>query len=520
MKIFNAQQIREWDQYTIKNEPISSVDLMERAAWQCVHWLEETNLLGQSFRIFCGKGNNGGDGLAMARMLFQKACNVSVFILEFGHLGTEDFQVNLERLHQLTQSAKSAIGVEIKFIQTEEQFPLFETSDIIIDALFGSGLNRPLEGVTAKLVEHINDSGCEIIAIDTPSGLPIDHSPEGEKIVKADHTLSFQVCKLSFLLPGNAHFIGQVHILDIGLHPDFYNSTEAIYELIDKKIISAIYKPRNRFAHKGNFGHALIVAGSYGKIGAAVLCVKACLRSGAGLTTCHIPKCGYEIMQTAVPEVMVMSDLHSSIITKMDPGGYREDLSKFTCVGIGPGIGTASETRKALQEIFEAYQKPLILDADALNLISADKKLLKTVPKGSILTPHPKEFERLFGESKNDFERIQLAQQKAKELDIIIVLKGHHTCIAFPDGKVFFNDTGNAGMAKGGSGDVLTGILTALVCQYRDSMKSAILGVYLHGLAGDIAAEKNSIEAMTAGDIIESLGEAFMSIDHLGNPAG
>ena len=500
MKIFNAQQIREWDQFTIQNEPVSSIDLMERAAWQCVQWLEENNLLTHSFKIFCGKGNNGGDGLAMARMLSQKAASVAVFILEFGHLGTEDFQVNLERLHQYA-------GVEIKFVQTEEQFPLVEKNEIIIDALFGSGLNRPLEGVTAKLVEHINSSGCKIIAIDTPSGLPIDHSAEGEIIVKADHTLSFQVFKLSFLLPENANFIGEVHVLEIGLHPDYYNSAETNYELTDEKIISAIYKPRNRFSHKGNFGHALLVAGSYGKMGAAILSAKACLRSGAGLTTCHIPKCGYEVMQTAVPETMVSSDFNSSIITKIE-----EDLSKFACVGIGPGIGTATETRKVLQEIFEAYNKSVVLDADALNLISSDKKLFKKIPKDSILTPHPKEFERLFGETKNDFERIKLAGQKATELDLVIVLKGHHTCIATPDGKVYFNNTGNAGMAKGGSGDVLTGILTALVGQYHGTKNSAILGVYLHGLAGDIASEKYSVEAMTAGDIIESLGEAFMSI--------
>jgi NAD(P)H-hydrate epimerase len=375
--------------------------------------------------------------------------------------------------------------------------------------LFGSGLNRPLEGVTAKLVEHLNNSGCKIIAIDTPSGLPIDHSPEGEQIIRAHHTLSFQVIKLSFLLPGNAGFIGEVHILDIGLHPDYYNSVETNYELVDKKIISAIYKPRSRFAHKGNFGHTLLVAGSYGKMGAAILCAKACVRSGAGLTTCHTPKCGYAIMQTAVPEAMAMTDLNSSIITKIE-----EDLSKYNCIGIGPGIGTATETRKLLQEIFEVYKKPVVLDADALNLISSDKKLLKKLPKNSVLTPHPKEFERLFGETKNDFERIQLAQQKAGESGLVIVLKGHHTCIATPDGKIYFNNTGNAGMAKGGSGDVLTGIITALVGQYHDTTKSAILGVYLHGMAADIAAEKYSKEAMIAGDIIENLGEAFMSIDH------
>jgi NAD(P)H-hydrate epimerase len=314
------------------------------------------------------------------------------------------------------------------------------------------------------------------------------------------------------LLAENANFIGEVHVLEIGLHPGYYNSAETNYELIDEKIISAIYKPRNRFSHKGNFGHALLVAGSYGKMGAAILSAKACLRSGAGLTTCHVPKCGYEVMQTAVPETMVLTDFNSSIITKIE-----EDLSKFASVGIGPGIGTATETRKVLQEIFEAYKNPVVLDADALNLISSDKKLFKKIPKDSILTPHPKEFERLFGETKNDFERIKLAEQKARELDLIIVLKGHHTCIATPNGKVYFNNTGNAGMAKGGSGDVLTGIITALVGQYHDTMKSAILGVYLHGLAGDIAAEKYSVEAMTAGDIIESLGEAFMSIHSTDN---
>jgi len=499
MKIFSAQQIREWDQYTIQHEPIPSVELMERAAGRCVRWLEENTLLDQSFKIFCGKGNNGGDGLAMARMLSQRGCGVAVFILEFGHLGTEDFQVNLERLHQFAV-------VEIKYIQTEQQFPPLEKNEIIIDALFGSGLNRPLEGVTAKLVEHINDSAHKIIAIDTPSGMPIDHSAEVQTIVKADHTLTFQVFKLSFLFPENAPFIGEVHVLDIGLHPDFYNSADSNFELIDEKMISAIYKPRHRFAHKGNFGHALLIAGSYGKMGAAVLCAKACLRSGAGVTTCHIPKCGYEIMQTAAPETMVMSDLDSSIITKIE-----DDLSKFTCIGMGPGIGTASETRKVLQEIFETYKRPMVLDADALNLTSKDKKLLKKIPANSILTPHPKEFERMFGETKNDFARIELAQQKATEFDIIIVLKGHHTCVATPGGKLYFNNTGNAGMAKGGSGDVLTGIITAVVGKYHDAIKSAILGVYLHGLAGDIASKQYSLEAMTAGDIVASLGEAFIS---------
>lgn len=500
MKILNAQQIREWDQYTIQHEPVSSIDLMERAADKCVGWLEDRNLLQYPFTIFCGKGNNGGDGLAIARMLLQKQCTVSVHILEFGHLGTEDFQANLGRLHQQKT-------VDIHFIQSEKNFHELDKNQIVIDALFGSGLNRPLEGVSANLVDHINNSGCKIIAVDIPSGLAVDQSVKGNSIIKAAHTLSFQVYKLAFLLPENAPYTGEVEILDIGLLPEYYHSVQNCYELTDENIISGIYKARKSFAHKGNFGHALLLTGSYGKMGAAVLCAKASLRAGAGLTTCHIPKCGYEILQTAAPEAMVMVDFNSSILTKIE-----EDLSKYSCIGIGPGIGTASETKRLLNDVFGTFKKPVVLDADALNIVSSDKALLVKIPPGSIITPHPKEFERLFGKTANDYDRLALAQKKARELNVVIVLKGHRTFIATPGGKGYFNGTGNAGMAKGGSGDVLTGILTALVCQDYDPIEAAILGVYIHGLAGDLAAEKLSQEAMVAGDIVENLGEAFLSV--------
>jgi len=497
MKILSAEQIREWDQYTIRHEPIASIDLMERAAGKCVEWLHENNFLERPIAIICGRGNNGGDGLAIARMLAQQNINLlNIYILETGSEGSEDFQTNLERLHY-----------PIRFIQSEKNFPSFRNNEIIIDALFGSGLNRPLDGVAAKLVEHINQSGCEIISIDLPSGLPADQAASTAAVVKADHILSFQTSKFSFLLPANAAFVGKVHILDIGLHPKYYESVQTNYELIDNELISKIYKPRNRFAHKGNFGHALIVAGSYGKIGATVLCAKACLRSGAGLTTVHIPRSGYAILQSSVPEAMVSSDPNSYVITKIE-----EDISKFNCIGVGPGIGTASETKEFLKQFFNDWKKPVVLDADALNILAAEKDLLNKIPAGSILTPHPKEFGRLFGETTDDLQRMELAQQKAKELNVVIVLKGHHTLVATPGGKAYFNNTGNAGMAKGGSGDVLTGILTALVAQYNDTVEAAILGVYLHGLAGDIAAEKFSQEAMVANDIVESLGAAFKKI--------
>lgn len=504
MKILSASEIRQWDQFTIENEPVSSINLMERAAAECVHWLMRHCPDAESFVVCCGKGNNGGDGLAIARMLIEKRYPVNIYILEFGHKGTDDFQTNLSRLQVLSSPA-------IHFIQSAEHFPSFSPADVIIDSLYGSGLNRRLEDVTAKLVDHINQSGNEVIAIDIPSGLFVDRSSKGNTIVKAKHTLSFQCYKPAFLMPENAALIGEVDILDIGLHPDFPATVSTQYELLDETTIRSIHKPRNRFAHKGSFGHALLLAGSYGKIGAAVLSAKACLRSGPGLLTCHIPKCGYDILQTSVPEAMVLTDFNSSFLTKTE-----EDLTKYDAIGIGPGIGTASETKMLLREVFDAYRSPVVIDADALNILASQKDLYKLIPAGSILTPHPKEFERLFGESSNDFERMELALRKAEELHSIIILKGHHTLIATPDQKGFFNSTGNAGMATGGSGDTLTGILTGLLAQGYSSSETALLGVYLHGLAGDIAAAELSMEAMVAGDIIECLGRAFLQLQQNG----
>jgi ADP-dependent NAD(P)H-hydrate dehydratase / NAD(P)H-hydrate epimerase len=501
MKILSAEEIRLWDQYTIQHEPVTSVGLMERAAGKSVDWLIDKYPEASSFAVFCGKGNNGGDGLAIARMLIEKGFTVTVHILEFGHKGTNDFQTNLARLHSLPNA-------DIHFVQSADNFHPFPPGQIIIDALYGSGLNRNLEAVTADLVEHINNSGCEIVSIDIPSGLFTDRSSKGGITIRASHTLTFQCYKPAFLFGENEESIGEIHVLDIGLHNDYYYTIANRFELTDDTIIHSIHKPRKKFSHKGNYGHALLVAGSYGKIGAAVLSAKACLRSGVGLLTCHIPKCGYDIVQNSVPEAMVMTDFNSSFNTKID-----DDLTKYETIGIGPGIGTASETKMMLREIFDSYRSPVVLDADALNIMSTQKDLFKMIPAGSILSPHPKEFERLFGESANEFDRVALALQKAKELNCIIILKGHHSFIATADGKGFFNSTGNPGMATAGSGDVLTGILTGLLAQGYSSVEAAILGVYLHGLAGDIAAKELSMEAMVAGDIIKNLGAAFSQIN-------
>src|SRR6187399_1654547 len=500
MKILKADQIRSWDQYTIEHEPIASIDLMERAATKCFEWLDGNGWLVDPFTVFCGKGNNGGDGLAIARLLAIGGCKVSVHILEFGHRGTEDFQTNLAKLHLYP-------SVDIHFIQDENSFHPLAKETVVIDALFGSGLTRPPDGITSGLIDHINNSGCTIIAIDVPSGMSVDQSSKGNKIAKANYTLSFQCYKLAFLVAENAAFIGDVVILDIGLLPEFLASPEADLELIDRSIIRSIYKPRNRFAHKGNFGHAMIIAGSYGKIGAAVLAAKACLRSGVGLLTCFVPKCGYEVLQTAIPESMVMTDANSSIITKID-----NDVLKYDSIGIGPGLRTVSETRAAIKELISIYKNPIVMDADALNGLSMEKNL-PSLPPGSVLTPHPKEFERLFGECKDDFERIEKALINAKFIKCIIVLKGHHTFIACPNGKGYFNNTGNAGMATGGSGDVLTGMISSLLAQEYTSEDASLLAVYLHGLAGDTAAKEFSKEAMIAGDIIDSIGKAFKQLE-------
>lgn len=499
MEILSAEQIHAWDEYTIAHEPIASLDLMERAASNCAAWLNANNFERSSFSIFCGKGNNGGDGLAIARIMSAQACKVIVYILEFGHMGTVDFQANLARLHDTK--------VEIRFIQSQEQFHPIPNGDIVIDAIYGSGLNRPLEGVTADLVNHINDSGNTVISIDLPTGLFTDKSSAGNPLIKAKYTLTFQCMKLAFLVAENSQYVGSLHVINIGLSGEFPGRLQTRFITVDKAFCKAIYKPRGQFANKGNFGHALVLAGSYGKIGAAVICAKACLRSGAGLVTTMVPQCGYEIMQSSVPEAMIVTDANEKEHTILP-----ENLDTYAACAIGPGIGTTDQTTNVLSEFLKVFDRPLVIDADALNIIAKHSQLTKHIPGGAVLTPHPKEFERLFGKMSSDFERIEIALAKSKEHNCVIVLKGHHTFVATPDGRGFFNMSGNAGMAKGGTGDALTGVITALLAQRYDHADAAVLGVYLHGVAGDFAATYYSQESMVASDLIECLGQAFLTL--------
>lgn len=497
MKIFTAAQIKKWDAYTITHEPVASIDLMERAAMACYNWLFENNIAGRSIHIFCGKGNNGGDGLAITRLLIENNFKAVVYVIETGKPGSSDFDTNLLRLQKLKSN--------LNFIKTADDLPIIKAEEIIIDAIVGTGLNKRAEGIFELVIDKINQSAASAISIDLPSGLFADESSKNNTVVKATHTLTFQNYKLAFLLPENEKYCGNVHLLNIGLHDAFEKDETAAYEMTDEKIIKKIYKPRSTFSHKGNFGHAALLCGSIGMMGAAVLSAQACLRSGVGKLTAFVPKCGYDILQSSVPEAMC-------IIAGDDYLLSATGTEKFDAVGIGPGIGLQPTHKILLEEVFNNTSHPMVIDADALNIISQNPELLKLIPAGSILTPHPKEFERLFGKAENDFEIINLALVKSKELNVFIVLKGHFSFIAGPDGKSFFNNTGNAGMATAGSGDVLTGIITALLAQGYSALHACIFGVYLHGLAGDIATEKLSQEALIAGDIISSLGEAFNRI--------
>jgi ADP-dependent NAD(P)H-hydrate dehydratase / NAD(P)H-hydrate epimerase len=501
MQIFATEQIRAWDEYTIRHEPIASVDLMERAATACYEWLLQNNYKGRDFTIFCGKGNNGGDGLVIARLLAQSHHTVTVYILEFGHKGTVDFQINLARLHDTT-----AI---IRFVSSEENLHSIPAEDVVIDALLGSGINRPADGLTAHLIQHINNSNNEVIAIDIPSGLFVDHSARGNIVIKAHHTLSFQCFKPAFLMPENAACIGEVHLLDIGLLPEFLSIQDSPFLLIDQPMVKQLVQPRKPFSHKGDYGHAAIIAGSYGMMGAAVLCARACLRSGVGKLTCHVPAVGYNIMQTSVPEAMCKTGAADDSVTS---GHAAQEMDKYDTIGIGPGLGAHARNIPLLYSVFEQNRRPMVIDADGLNAIAQEKALLNKIPLGSILTPHPKEFERLFGKTANDYERIQLALQTATDNDLYIILKGRYTFIASPDGKGYFNSTGNPGMASGGTGDVLTGILTGLLAQKYSPLHAAIIGVYLHGLAGDLAAAYASQPSLIASDLVDFLGQAYQTL--------
>lgn len=500
MKIFTGAQTKELDKYTIEHEPIKSVDLMERAAEAITRAITASWGTGTTVVVFAGPGNNGGDALAVARLLAEKGYETTAYLFNIGNKLSDDCTTNKKRLQECKR-LKSFIEVTNEFDP-----PRLEKGMLVIDGLFGSGLNKPLVGGFASLVKYINQSPAHVASIDIPSGLmPEDNTYSiRANIIKADTTLTLQQKKLSFMFPENQQFIGKLQILDIGLSKEGIENIPSTFSIIEENDVKARLIHRNAFAHKGNMGSALLIAGSYGMAGAAILAAKACLRSGAGKVTVGTPKRNNDIMQISVPEAVVHHDKDEKFFTE------PVDVEEFDALGIGPGIGQNENTAIALITQIRKTQVPIVLDADALNILASHRAWLQQLPKGMIMTPHPKEFERLAGNHYGDsYERLHKAQSMAQQLQACIILKGHHSALCLPDGTVVFNSTGNAGMATAGSGDVLTGIITGLLARGYKQADACLTGMYLHGLAGDMAAEEKGMESLTAGDIIESIPQAF-----------
>lgn len=504
MKIFTAAQIHELDNYTITHEPIKSIDLMERAAKTITRaimdeWTDRTPMV-----IFAGPGNNGGDALAVARLLAEENYKVNVYLFNIHNKLSDDCAANKQRLID-----SKRVG---HFTEVTLNFDPPELTEdmVVIDGLFGSGLNKPLIGGFASLVKYINQCPAKVVSIDIPSGLMCEDNTYNihSNIIRADLTLTLQQKKLSMMMADCQKYIGRLRVLDIRLSKEYIDKTEANCRILEEQDVRRLLTPRDDFAHKGAMGNALIIAGSYGMAGAAVLATRACLRSGVGKVTVHTPRRNYLVMQTAVPEAVMQMDHEETYFSE------SVDSTDFDALGIGPGLGLVENTAIALIGQIRRTSCPIVADADALNILANHQAWMQQLPSGIIMTPHPKEFDRMAGStSNNDYERLIRAQQMAEHIKGYIILKGHHSALCMPDGHIVFNATGNSGMATAGSGDVLTGILTALLARGYDKGTACQLGMYLHGLAGDLAAKEVGKESLVASDIIQFLPKAFLKLE-------
>ncbi len=498
MKILSAEQIKRLDKFTIAHEPIAPIHLMERAsrkfADELVALLEKNKR--RKVAVFCGAGNNGGDGLAVARMMHEAGFEVRAFLLKNDSELSSETATNFHRLSE---------SMIVHTIQESSDFPKLEADEIVVDALYGIGLNRPLGGLTKTLVQHINQSNCTVCSIDVPSGLMANGSNNPDDVaIHADYTFTFHCPKLSFMFAENEKRVGEWKVLDIGLSREGEAAIGTQSFFITAGSLAFLKKKHSRFAHKNMFGHALICAGSFGMMGAAVFSVRAALKSGCGLVSACVPRCGYAVMQTSAPEAMVACAENESFIS------LPHDVSKYDAVAIGPGISTDATAKNVLEKLLAQQPRKLVVDADALNILSGNNHLFQRLPENSVLTPHPGEFKRLIGRNwANDAEKLELLKQFAAAHKLVVILKGANTVVATPAGELFFNSTGNTGMAKGGSGDVLTGVVVSLLAQGFSSVEAAVAAVFIHGYAADRALEKQGRFSMNASDIIFQLSEAF-----------
>ena len=504
MKIFTSTQIHELDKYTIEHEPITSLNLMERAAKALTRAIEEEWSNRTPVVVFAGPGNNGGDALAVARMLGEDGYQVNVFLFNIHNKLSADCASNKKRLIE-SKRTKQFTEVTVNFDP-----PQLEAGMLVVDGLFGSGLNKPLAGGFASLVKYINQSAAKVVSIDLPSGLMAEDNTYNisANIIRADLTLTLQQKKLAMMLADNQIYLGRLKVLDIRLSPEFIQKTESKFSILEENDIRMLMKPRGDFAHKGTMGTALIIAGSYGMSGASVLATKACLRAGTGKVITHTPKRNYEIMQISVPEAVLQMDSEETIFSE------PVDTDYYSAMGIGPGLGTNESTAIALIAQLRRSTCPTVVDADALNILASHRAWMQQLPKDIIFTPHPRELDRLAGNtSSNCMERLDKAIELAERLQGYIILKGHYSALCHPNGKVEFCSTGNSGMATAGSGDVLTGIITALLARGYKQADACRLGMHLHGLAGDLAAKDLGKESLIASDIIQYLPKAFLRME-------
>jgi len=487
-KLFTAKQIKQIDLETIHEQQISSDALMERAATRLFKQMQKNISPKQKIVVFCGVGNNGGDGLVLARLLYQNNYDVKCVLVPFSKNTSADFNMNLHRL----------MSLDVPLIIFDNYLKPFSKKHLIIDAVFGTGLSRPASGLAQKAIKLINQSKAKVYSVDMPSGLYADKSNDiKDTIVEANMVYTFQFPKISFFYPENALFVQDFEVVDIGLSKKVIKKMPSKVLLVNSKVKKMLHN-RGKFAYKNSFGHALIIGGSYGMTGASMLASKAALRIGAGLVTAYVPQSAYSILQTAIPEVMVLTGKGKKKITKIK-------LSKsYDAIGLGMGMGTHQKTVKAFAKFLKKQQKPIVIDADALNILAQNRHLLKYIPKNSILTPHLGEFKRLVGAWQNDTEKQEKLQAFAKSHNVIVVLKGAYTLMT--DGEfTYINPIANSALATAGSGDVLTGIITGLLAQQYQPMEATLLGVYLHAETAEKYTKKKQPYTMIASDIIDLL---------------
>lgn len=503
MKLFTTEEIRAIDRYTIEQEGVPSLELSERMAEGVADEISSRWRSNKPTMVFAGPGNNGADALGTARLLFERGFRPEVYL----------FNIGGDKLSADCTAARDRMLAEVPeivFHEVRDRFsmPKITTNHLVIDGLFGSGLREELQGGFKSLVQYINDENATVVSIDLPSGMFGDWNPQivNRNTIHATLTLAVQFPRISFFIPDNAELIGEWKVIDIGLSEKAMASAPPNFCLVEQRDVHRRLRHRKEFASKADFGSAILYAGSYGMMGAAILAARGALRGGVGKLTVNAPKCGYQILQSSVPEALFRHNRGEISIVDIHP---ERD---FSAIAVGPGIGTNELTVKAVEDFLASINQPVILDADALNCIALKPSILNTIPVLSILTPHAGEFDRLFGPQPSAEARLRKAIEMAKYYNILIILKGRYTAIVRPDGKVYFNSSGCPAMATAGSGDVLTGVLLSMLAQGYPAELASLIAVYVHGVAGEMAAAEQGEYGVTAGDIADHIGKAIREI--------